>query len=103
MEKDYNEAVIDFFYDVYFKGREGHDYTDEQIAMSVTKMDIDKCVETARDALYEHFDINPGTNYVISGETKERLEKFLYRELEVDSTSVEINELLDLLEGTKGH
>ena len=39
--------------------------------------------------------------YVISGEAKERLEKFLYRELEHDTTSVEINELLDLLEGAE--
>lgn len=42
-----------------------------------------------------------GKKYVISGETKKRLEKFLYRELEPDTTCVEINELLDLLENAK--
>lgn len=34
----------------------------------------------------------------ISEETRKRLVKFLYRELEVDSSNVEINELLDELE-----
>ena len=57
MDKDYNEAVIDFFYDVYFKGKEGHDYTDEEITMSVNKMDVDKCVDSIKQVLYKHFDI----------------------------------------------
>ena len=33
--KAFESATIDFFYDDYFKGAEGHDYTDEQITMSV--------------------------------------------------------------------
>lgn len=36
--------------------------------------------------------------YRIKADLKSRLEKYLYRELENDTTSVEINELLDGLE-----
>lgn len=39
--------------------------------------------------------------YVISESTKKRIEEFLYRELEVDNTCVEVNELLDALENAK--
>ena len=53
----FNDAVIDFFYDDYFKGEEGHDYTDEQIAMSVERADIENCLEIMRGVLYKHFDI----------------------------------------------
>lgn len=35
----------------------------------------------------------------ITKELRDRLIKFLYRELECDTTNVEINELLDGLEG----
>lgn len=57
MENDYEKAVIDFFYDVYFKGKEGHDYTDEEITMSVNKGDIDRCANSVKEVLYKHFDI----------------------------------------------
>lgn len=50
-------ATIDFFYDDYFKGEAGHDYTDEQITMSVNKTDIDDCLEIMKATLYKHFDI----------------------------------------------
>ena len=39
--------------------------------------------------------------YVITESIKKRIEKFLYRELGVDNTSVEVNELLDALENAK--
>ena len=53
----FKDATIDFFYDEYFKGEEGHDYTDEQITMSVEQADIDNCMEIMKDILYKHFDI----------------------------------------------
>lgn len=56
--KAFNDATIDFFYDDYFKGEEGHDYTDEQIQMSVNKDDIENCLDTMRGILYDHFGIN---------------------------------------------
>lgn len=40
-------------------------------------------------------------NYQISDKLVERLKKFLYKDLEVDSTCVETNELLDELENLK--
>jgi len=55
--KAFDTATIDFFYDDYFKGEEGHDYTDEQISMSVEKCDVDNCLETMRGILYDHFGI----------------------------------------------
>lgn len=57
MDDNYKNAVVDFFYDEYFKKREGHDYTDEQITMSVNKGDIDKCVAEIKTILYNQFDI----------------------------------------------
>ena len=39
--------------------------------------------------------------YVISEDIKKRLEAFLYQELEYDTTSVEVNRLLDALERAK--
>lgn len=53
----FKDATIDFFYDEYFKGEEGHDYTDEQITMSVEQADIDNCMDIMKDILYKHFDI----------------------------------------------
>lgn len=55
--KAFDDATIDFFYDEYFKGEEGHDYTDEQIMMSVNKADIEDCIATMRGILYKHFGI----------------------------------------------
>ena len=54
---DFENATIDLFYDDYFKGEKGHDYTDEQITMSATKDDIDDCLTSMRDILYKHFGI----------------------------------------------
>lgn len=59
-EKDseaFGTATIDFFYDQYFKGAEGHDYTDEQVSTSVQKDDIDNCLEVMKHILYKHFDV----------------------------------------------
>lgn len=53
----FKDASIDFFYDEYFRGEEGHDYTDEQITMSVEQADIDNCIEIMKDILYKHFGI----------------------------------------------
>lgn len=39
--------------------------------------------------------------YAIDRTLKKRIEAFLTRELEIDNTSVEINELLDELDGLK--
>ena len=58
--KTFDDATIDFFYDDYFKGEEGHDYTDEQITMSVNQDDIDDCLATMRGILYKHFGIKEG-------------------------------------------
>ena len=57
MGNDYKNSVIDFFYDEYFKKKKGHDYTDEQITMSVNKEDIDDCVTGIKTILYKHFNI----------------------------------------------
>lgn len=51
------DSVIDLFYDGYFNGKEGHDYTDEQVELSVNKEDVDKCVAEIKTILYKHFDI----------------------------------------------
>lgn len=60
-ENDYeafNTATIDFFYDHYFKGEEGHtDWTDEQITGSIQKYDIDNCLDIMKGILYKHFGI----------------------------------------------
>lgn len=59
-ENDYeafDTATIDFFYDQYFRGEEGHDYTDNEISMSVEKTDIDNCLELMKNNLYKHFGI----------------------------------------------
>ena len=53
----FRDATIDFFYDEYFRGEEGYEYTDEEIAMSVNKGDVDNCLEVMRGVLYGHFDI----------------------------------------------
>lgn len=37
----------------------------------------------------------------ITEDTRKRLIRYLYRDLDTDSTSVETNELLDILEGRK--
>lgn len=37
----------------------------------------------------------------ITKDTRERLIRYLYRDLDTDATSVETNELLDILEGKK--
>ena len=58
--KAFESAVIDFFYDDYFKGAEGHDYTDEEITMSANKADVDNCIAIVKDTLYRHFDIKEG-------------------------------------------
>ena len=55
--KAFNSATIDFFYDDYFKGEEGHDYNDDQITMAVEKQDIDNCMAIMKDILYKHFGI----------------------------------------------
>lgn len=55
--KAFENAVKDFYYDIYFNGVEWHEYTDEEITMATTKHDIDDCVERMRDILYKHFDI----------------------------------------------
>lgn len=56
--KAFNTAIMDFFYDHYFKGEEGHtDWTDEQITGSVQKDDIDNCLEIMKDTLYDFFGI----------------------------------------------
>lgn len=55
--QEFDKDTIDFFYDKYFKGKEGHDYTDEQITMSVNKGDIEDCLTTMRGILYKHFGI----------------------------------------------
>lgn len=60
--KAFNDATIDFFYDDYFRGEEGHDYTDEEITISTTKVDVDNCLELVRDTLYRHFGFNNGTD-----------------------------------------
>lgn len=56
--KSFDNATIDFFYDDYFNGEEGHDYTDEEIEASVNKDDIEDCLNTMRGILYKHFGIN---------------------------------------------
>ena len=56
----FRSATIDFFYDEYFKGEAGHDYTDEEITMAVSKTDIDDCLEIMKDILYKHFGIKKG-------------------------------------------
>lgn len=56
----FSTATLDFFYDQYFKGEEGHDYTDNEITMSVNKADIDNCLEIMKAVLYRHFDIKKG-------------------------------------------
>lgn len=58
--KRFDDATVDFFYDSYFRGEEGHDYTDEQISMSVNKDDIEDCLGTMRGILYKHFGIKKG-------------------------------------------
>lgn len=58
MENEFEKAVIDLFYDAYFKGKEGHEYTDEEITMSATKGDIDKCASSVKSVLYKHFGIH---------------------------------------------
>lgn len=55
--KAFHTATLDFFYDQYFKGYEGHDYTDDEVTMSTTKEDIDECLDLMKDSLYRHFDI----------------------------------------------
>lgn len=57
MDDNFDNATVDFFYDQYFKGEEGHDYTDEEITMSVTKADVDNCLEIMKTTLYRHFGI----------------------------------------------
>lgn len=60
MEYDYkafNDAIIDLYYDDYFRGEEGHDYTDDEITMATTKADIDNMLEIIKATLYKHFDI----------------------------------------------
>ena len=54
---DFDEACDNFFYDAYMKGREGHEWTDEEITLSAHRGDIDDCVEALRKALYKHFGI----------------------------------------------
>lgn len=70
--KAFNDATIDFFYDDYFRGEEGHDYTDNDITMSTTKVDIDNCLELMRDTLYRHFGIEdkPGTELKLNIQKK---------------------------------
>ena len=58
--KCFDDATVDFFYDSYFRGEEGHDYTDEQISMSVNTDDIEDCLGTMRGILYKHFGIKKG-------------------------------------------
>lgn len=52
-----DKTTIDFFYDDYFNGKEGHTYTDKEIHASASKMDIDDCLEDMRIVLYTHFGI----------------------------------------------
>ena len=54
----FETATLDFYYDQYFKGECGHDYTDHEIAMATTKTDLDDCLEIMRAILYRHFGIN---------------------------------------------
>lgn len=58
--KAFDDATIDFFYDQYFRGEEGHDYTDDEITMSVNADDIEDCLGTMRGILYKHFGIKKG-------------------------------------------
>lgn len=55
--KAFENATIDFFYDEYFKGEQGHGYTDEQVSMSVCKDDVDDCIKVMKNILYKHFGI----------------------------------------------
>lgn len=61
--KDFDKATIDFFYDDYFRGEEGHkDWNDMEITFSIEKEDVDDCLETMRGILYKHFDIKGEEN-----------------------------------------
>jgi len=53
----FETATLDFFYDQYFNGEEGHNYTDEQVTTSVVRADIDNCLDIMRTLLYHHFGI----------------------------------------------
>lgn len=54
-KSSFRNAIVDFFYDEYFRKEKGHEYTDEEIVMSVNGEDIEDCLECMRSVLYMHF------------------------------------------------
>lgn len=57
MSLEFEEKVVDLYYDDYFRGEKAHDYTDEQITFATAKADIDDCLDKIKQTLYKHFDI----------------------------------------------
>lgn len=55
--KAFEDAVENFYYDIYFNGVKWHDYTDDEITAATTKADIDDCVERFKGILYKNFGI----------------------------------------------
>ena len=54
----FETATLDFYYDQYFKGEQGHTYTDKEISISTGKTDIDDCLAIMKTILYRHFGIS---------------------------------------------
>lgn len=57
METDFHTTTIDNYYDNFFNGRKGHNYTDEQIEYATTEEDIKEYLKEQRKILYKHFGI----------------------------------------------
>lgn len=58
LEDELAPKTVDIFYDAYFRGVKGHDYTDEEITWAVVKEDVDDCLRLMKEALYHHFGID---------------------------------------------
>lgn len=112
--KAYIEQSWDLFIDKYIE-KFGNNFWTELYTYAYTYMENDDadggiCFELRSDAiakLYNGLEEEFGKGYrnreeyAIDRTLKDRIEAFLTRELETDNTSVEINELLDGLDGLK--